>query len=357
MTLPRRAVMVLCAALAACATPPQAPGPEGGPRTGAVAPKLATPPIVDAALGDRILALDPEHVGDADVRQVLAKGPTPHVIAIHGGVYPVHLILESFARFLMRMGYPESALRDPGDRALTQSPYTDSAVLAGEVAWYYEREGVMPILVGHSQGGMQVVKILYDLAGQLDGDVAVFDPSGGGAQKRTTIVDPLTGATRPVTSLKVGYASGVSAGGAATLLPNQWIMKSRLYRIPDSVDDFTGFMLGLDLIAWDGPATEHYYRPTGTAHVRNIYLPAAYSHVFGADAGPLGKDEAARAWINAYTPDMAGKDPPANVDLPNILWAADVWYSVKKAWVIEAQALVKAQRARPAPAAGGPAPH
>jgi hypothetical protein len=33
-----------------------------------------------------------------------------------------------------------------------------------------------------------------------------------------------------------------------------------------------------------------------------------------------------------------------------VLWAADVWYSIKKHWCIEAQKLVRAQRAN-APAA------
>ncbi|MBS0319417.1 MAG: hypothetical protein JSR18_02655 [Proteobacteria bacterium] len=340
--------------VAGCTTSPERmpPGSEAMPTA-----RATRPAPVDPALGDRILALDPEHVSDSDVRQVLAKGPTPHVIAIHGGVYPVHLVMDSFARFLTRMGYPERAIRDPGDRSFTQSPYTEAAVLAGEIAWYYEREGVMPVMVGHSQGGMQVVKVLYELAGLFDTAVPVYDPSGSGVEPRTTIVDPLTGARRAVTTLKVQYATAVSAGGAATLLPNQWIMKSRLYRIPDSVVDFTGFMLALDLIAWDGPATDHHYRALDVAHVRNVTLPATYAHIFVVDVGPLAKDEAARAWINAYTPDLAGTSPPANVDLPNILWAADVWYSIKKAWVIEAQALVRAQRKPPAPPAARGAAH
>ena len=38
---------------------------------------LPPPPVTDRALEDRILALDPSHVTPADVRDVLAKGPTP----------------------------------------------------------------------------------------------------------------------------------------------------------------------------------------------------------------------------------------------------------------------------------------
>ncbi len=47
--------------------------------------------FADRALGDRILALDPQHVSDADVRETLANGPTPRIMLLHGGIYPVHL--------------------------------------------------------------------------------------------------------------------------------------------------------------------------------------------------------------------------------------------------------------------------
>src|SRR5579872_6552678 len=43
--------------------------------------------IADRAIEDRILALDPEHVTDADVRQTLVKGPTPRIMLLHGGIY------------------------------------------------------------------------------------------------------------------------------------------------------------------------------------------------------------------------------------------------------------------------------
>ena len=103
------------------------------------------------------------HHRTRDVREALALGPTPHIILLHGGLYGNNLLMVSFAEFLVGMGYPESKLRDPSDGALSQSPYTDSARLAGEIAWYYEHDGVRPMLIGHSQGGMQAVKALYEL--------------------------------------------------------------------------------------------------------------------------------------------------------------------------------------------------
>src|SRR5690242_11347489 len=107
---------------------------------------------LDAALEARILALDPDHISDYDVRSTLAAGPTPRIILVHASVYPVYLIMTSFATFLEGMGYPEAKLRDPADGAYSQSPYSSSERLAGEVAWYYERDGVRPMIVGHSLG-------------------------------------------------------------------------------------------------------------------------------------------------------------------------------------------------------------
>ena len=52
-------------------------------------------------------------------------------------------------------------------------------------------------------------------------------------------------------------------------------------------------------------------------------------------------------WINNYTPT---NEPQLNVkfdsDSTHILWAADVWYSIKEHWVLELQRLIRAQRAR-----------
>jgi len=300
---------------------------------------------VDARIEDRILALDPEHVSDADVRQVLAAGPTPRIVNLHGGIYPVHLVMDSFARFLVGMGYPEAKIRHPGDGRGSHSPYESSLEIAGLLAWYYENEGLMPMLVGHSQGGIQLVKVLYVLAGKSGARVQVWDPMHNQALPRTTIVDPYSGLERPVVGLKVGYAAVVGAGGAALLLPNQWEMVGRLQQIPDSVDDFTGFALEVDLIAWDLPGATASYRPLGTARVRNVQLPAGYSHVFVAATSHLARDPALRAWINAYVPGAQVPLPADEDAATNLLFAADVWYSIKKHWVLQAQKAIRARRA------------
>ena len=74
------------------------------------------------------------------------------------------------------MGYPERMIRDPGDGDWSHSPYEDSAQQAGEIAWYYEHDGVRPMLIGHSQGGIQAVKMLHELAGTFGAELRVCNP-------------------------------------------------------------------------------------------------------------------------------------------------------------------------------------
>jgi len=336
-----RTLAALLAALsllfAGCATqPPQETIPQG-----AAAERV---PVPDRALRERLLALDPEHVSDQDVQRVLAKGPTPRIVLLHGGIYPVHLLMESFGRFLARMGYPEERIRDPGDKAWSYSPYEDSQKIAGLVAWDYEKTGLRPMMIGHSQGGMQAVKVLHELAGDFDDTLRVFDPVKNEFEQRTTIVDPYTRAPRPVVGLSVSYASAVGAGGATFLMPNQWSMLDKLLSIPDTVDDFTGFAIGVDLIGGDSK-----YHHNGAAKVRNVALPATYSHVLVPLVAPLAREPEVRDWINEYVPGDR-RDPSALPgDAPqHVLWAADVWYSIKKHWCLEAQRWARAERAREA---------
>jgi hypothetical protein len=341
----RRAVLAAALALAGCAGVPvaeRAAAASGSPDSAphAVLGAMA----LDAQLEARILALDPQRVSDEDVRRVLALGPTPRIVALHGGIYPVHLLMESFARFLAGMGYPPHKLRHPGDGRLSHSPYENSLQIAGLIAWYYEHEATMPMMVGHSQGGIQLVKVLHDLAGDGATQIDVWNPLTDAAEPRVTIVDPFTGAARPVVGLKIGYASVVASGGAALLLPNQWSMARRLRTIPDAVDEFTGYALAVDLVAWDLPGAGAPYRARGAARVRNVELPAHYSHVFVPQTAHLARSAAMRDWLNAYRPDQPTPAPMPTSSADNSLWAADVWFHIKKHWVLEAQKVVRAQR-------------
>ncbi len=296
-------------------------------------------------LEDRVLALDPTRVSDDDVRRILAAGPTPRILNLHGGIYPVHVVMESFSRFLTRMGYPEAKIRHPGDGRLSHTPYEPSSQIAGVIAWYYEQEGMTPMLIGHSQGGIQAVKVLYEFAGAFSDRIQVWNPLTDAAEDRTTIIDPMTGRERPVVGLRVGYVSVVGAGGAALMLPNQWSMAPRLRTIPDTVEEFTGYTIGVDMVAWDFSSGASNFRSNGSATVRNVRLPAEYSHVTVASTSHLAREEAMRDWINAYRPGEVSPMPEVTGSTDNALWAADVWFSIKKHWVIEAQRLIRARRA------------
>src|SRR6202158_2458000 len=349
MTTPYRAICLFAAAsvvLSGCATAPLEPPSEDlrEAKAGSVLRSLS----IDRAVEDRILALDPGRIGDDDIRNALAKGPTPRICSIHGGVFPVQVLMQSFAEFLIGMGYPENRIRDPGDGAFSRSPYEDSEHEAGEIAWYYEHEGVRPMLVGHSQGGIQIVKILHELAGTFGAARRVVNPLTGQFEERTTIVDPLNGRERPVVGVSAAYASVVGTGGWALVLPVHWKVVHVVRSIPDTVDDFTGYRIGVYFFAWDAPGFEGVktFHATGKAKVRNVTLPAEYSHVFVPATAQLAMSPEMRAWINAFDPDdEKGRAPlPAGAG-SNIMGAADVWHSIKEHWCLEAQRLIRARRA------------
>ncbi len=298
-------------------------------------------------LEEKILMLDPEHIAENDIKETLSQAPAPRIINIHGGVYPVYLAMESFSKFLIFMGYPEEKIRNPEGGAYSFSSYENSAKLAGMIAWYYEKEGMRPMIIGHSQGGIQAVKVLHQLAGNFDKKIPVWNPLTGKAEDRYSVMDPVAGIEQPVVGLKVSFATAVGSGGFARFLPNQWSMFDKLRRVPDSVEEFTGFYMGIDLIGGDllgfGPANR--YKPNGAAHVRNVKLPTGYSHIFVPLTRHLAKNKETRNWINNYVP---SEEPELTAEFKsstiNILWAADVWHSIKKHWVLELQRLINAKR-------------
>ncbi len=334
----------LCLALllGACSTLPADP-PAGAPTPPARA-LLQTP---DRALEERILALDPERITDRDVRETLARGPTPHIMLLHGGVYPVHLLMESFSEFLTGMGYPLDRIRDPGDGALSKSPYESSERQAGMLPWFYERDGARPMLVGHSQGGIQAVKILHELDGTFGPGLNVFDPVAGRFDGRATYIDPVTRRERPVREFSVSYVSVIGTGGWSLALPFHWVVFPHVRSIPVNVDEFVGYRIGLDFFAMDMPGLEGLktFYSDGNGLVRNVTLPAGISHVFVPGTAGLAQNPAMRAWINDYSPKAAAEQPPPpDPDADNVIWAADNWFNIKRHWALEAQRFVRARR-------------
>ncbi|MCU0788361.1 MAG: hypothetical protein MUC91_09250 [Verrucomicrobia bacterium] len=309
-------------------------------------------PRLTPELEDRILALNPTNVTAQDVSEVLSRAPAPRVVNIHGGLASVIPRMTSFSEFLIGMGYPALSLTNPGDGTYSFSCYESSEKIAGVIAWYYEKEGLRPMMVGHSQGGFQAVKVLYQFARQPPARLHVWNPLTWEEEERWEIVDPLTGENRPVIGLQLPYVTSVGAGGLTRLMPNQWDMTGRLRNIPDSVEEFTGFCKGRDLLGGDflGYGAINHYKAIGSAAVRNVWLPTKYRHGEIPNTKHLLESQPMKDWINNYrpapepivTPEL---DVQFNADSSHILWAADVWFSIKKHWVLELQRLIRARRA------------
>ena len=107
---------------------------------------------VDPEIARRLQELDPTRISARDVAEVLARVPAPRIILLQGSVPLINM--DPFAGFLIAMGYPADRIRNPRDGRYSESSFIDSQQLAGMVAWYYESEGMRPVLIGHSQGGM-----------------------------------------------------------------------------------------------------------------------------------------------------------------------------------------------------------
>jgi hypothetical protein len=314
---------------------------------------------LSAEVKTRILALDPEHVTEREVRQILSQAPAPRIINIHGGFLPIKSGMTSFAQFLIGLGYPEASIRNPENGSYTYGYYDPSDRIAGTVAWHYERDGLRPMIVGHSQGGIQAIRVLHKLAGDSATRLPVWNPLTESEEPRYEITDPLSGTTRPVVGLQVAYATAVVAGGLARVLPNEWDMNTKLRKIPDSVEEFTGFQKGFDLLGGDflgyGPAND--YHPTGTAIVRNVRLPSAGAHSSIPYTKNLLKNQEIKDWINNYQPtgqtvDTPGPHPGFGLKSARILWGAEVWHGIKKHWVLELQRAIRAEGERTKTSAG-----
>jgi hypothetical protein len=302
------------------------------------APALAAG-ATDPGTAARLRALDCDRISGNDIRDVLAFVPAPRIIAISGSFDLV--TMDAFARFLAAMGYPATRIRNPEDNAWSYASSTSSAAFAGMIAFHYEGDGMVPMLIGYSGGGMRVLGTLHELAGAFGNRIAVVNPLTGNAQPRTGIVDPFDGHVRPVLGLKVPYACAIATGKLPRLLLGQWTMLTKLRRVPDTVDEFTGLDLEWDAIAGTFPGAE-LYAATGSAKVRNVTLPASYAHLDLPRTEQLAANAATRAWIEAYEPGASLPAADPAVDTTNLLHAADIWYSVRKHWCLAAKQVADA---------------
>lgn len=320
-------------------------------------------PRFEPALAARVAALDCNALSTDDVANVLARAPAPRIVALQGSV-PI-VTMEPFTAFLEAMGYPRERLVNPADGRGTYSSYVDSRRLAGEIAWHYEHDALVPLLVGHSQGGMVVVKVLHDLAGTRDrSPIPVWNPLRDQPEPRTFVVDPFTGAHRDVHDLVVPFAAAIATGSLPRLLLGQWGILPLLRDVPDSVARFLGMAIPWDPIAGTF-ADPPRYHATGKAQVRNVVLPSSYRHIDLPRTDHLARQPGTRAWIEAFAPHRDAPLPEGE-DVDNLLLASELWYAVKREWCDGAKRLAGARQAMTsapphaahhAPAGGSAAAH
>lgn len=297
---------------------------------------LATPVSAGAT------RLDCDRLAGADALAALTLLPAPRIINLQGSV-PI-VTMEPFARFLIDMGYPDASLRDPRDGSLSTSSFTSSEKLAGIVAWHYERTGLRPMLIGHSQGGMLVVRTLHELDGAFAEAIPVYDPVNDLPLARTEFRDPYTGMMQPVRGLRVAFGAAIATGTLPRVLLGQWSMLTRLRKIPDTVLEFTGFTIAWDPIAGNFGSAQ-IYEPTGSAAIRNVLLPAATSHIGAPLTEHLAAEPVTRRMIDQWRPeDGAPVLAEPLVDARNIAHAADLWFSIRRHWCMEGQQRMHAPR-------------
>ena len=276
------------------------------------------------------------------MRETLARAPAPRIIALSGSL-PI-VTMEPFARFLIAMGYPEERLRDPRDGSYARGSFGGSARLAGMLAWHYERDGMMPMLIGHSEGGMLVVRTLHELAGAFADSVAVWDPMTDAPLPRSTIVDPRDGRTRPVIGLTVPYAAALATGLLPRLLLLQWDMLPRLRSIPGQRRGIRRLhaRMGSDrgraarrrAVCGDRPRRRAQHHAAGR-------LPPRHAAAGRSRSPPMRRRARGSTRTRPATA-TPGPSPDAAADTANLLHAADIWRSVRRHWCLEAQRLIRA---------------
>ena len=264
-------------------------------------------PVPDPVLAQRVLALDPDQISAEDVRTVLSKCAAPRIMNFRGSAFNT---IDDFSRFLVAMGYPERSVRDPASRALSYSSDQSSDAVAHTIVATWRREVLRPMLIGHSQGGSLIMKVLHQLDGQ-----------------------------------PVSYAAAIATGQFMRMVRGQWDRLPILRKVPDTVAEFSGYRLAGDIIGGDVTILpKHWgYKAEGFAQVHNVRLNEA-GHRDIMRIQSLAHNAATRARIDGY---FLGSQVPEDAKLH---FAADIWYHVKKRWCMELQGYVRDHRQAPSAA-------
>ena len=246
------------------------------------------------------------------------------------------------------MGYPEERVRNPRDGSLSYSSFVDSARTRRNdgVVLRARRHGAdahrpQP---GRNDGGTRPARAGGRLRTTRSrcGTRCATKP-----RTRTTIVDPFDGerASRGRTqgSLRGGDRNRHSCRGSCSV---NGTCSKRLHEIPDTVEEFTGYLARVGSDRRQFRARGALSSATGTAQVRNVVLPPAASHITapaGARARARSGDAGVDRRLRRRRERRSCRSKQART-FRNLLHAADIWYSVKKHWCLEAQHMIRALR-------------
>lgn len=296
------------------------------------------PAEVSESLETEILALNPNSVDRQQLLALLDRGvPAPQILIIRGGGPPARIVARSFGKFLVGMGYPEDQVRSPGSRSFSISPYKPASQIADLLKKSYEQDGLRPIVVGHSQGGAEAVKVLHVIDGRLIAEIAPTNAV-------PLLLDPIFPDEGEDRSLHLPLVVSVGGRGLTRTNPNLWNMMLSLHSVPNTAQRFVGYHIPGDILGSDlgGIGKIEYFKAKDRAQVRNVEMPRGYSHFNIISTRRLAKSRTLRTRIDRYAPLPNGKPNAAIVgDERNELWAADVWFEIKRAWVLELQRAVR----------------
>ena len=234
-------------------------------------------------------------------------------------------------------------IRRGGRRSL--SSFVDARRFAGEIAWHYERDGVMPILVGHSQGGMVVIKTLHLLA-ERERPSPSGIPVTARREARTWIDRPAHRPARtPVGELRIAFAAVLATGSLPRLLLAQWDVLPILRDVPDSVVDFSGFSIPWDPIAGTGPTPPPFRATGGGPRAQRRAARELRPHRPAERRAPCAPTPRRGRGSMPGGPRPRRHRRPRGRTRPTCSYAADLWYSIKRHWCEAAQATPWAEAA------------
>ncbi len=312
--------------------------------------------VRDRDLAKRILALDPDNISAADIKNTLSKGPAPWILPI-SPAFPGPVVFKDLFKFLVDMGYPAGRFGDPRDGGNSVSFLESSESIAGMLAWAYERDGMAPMMVGWSAGAIMTISVLHDLNKPVNKDLLrVVNGLTGEEEERNWIWEPYSGKRVPmIGSERVSFAGVLTAGGLGRFTQFlRWDDRPPLRSVPDSVKDLIAFqapndMLGTDFTVMDDLAAANEFKAMGKANVRTIIADDSYGHVNVIHCYLLSDNKKGREWANYYHPDgTSGVKDFRNttkfelIEGKQNLWCGEFWYGVKKNWTLQAQRVARA---------------